>query len=132
MSVIARSLSESYDSESGHVTYTADLTRPIAELADVPWVLEPARTAARTWAEALCRDAGFCSRANCGVEDAGWLAWERAKASRAVAVGDQFGQQRGCQAVVGQVVVQRSEVGGFVAHAGFDGGTRTSKPSVQP
>jgi DNA-binding transcriptional LysR family regulator len=31
----------------------------IEELAGVPWVLEPAGTAARTWAETLCRDAGF-------------------------------------------------------------------------
>jgi DNA-binding transcriptional LysR family regulator len=31
----------------------------IAELADDPWVLEPPGTAARIWAEALCRNAGF-------------------------------------------------------------------------
>ncbi len=33
--------------------------RPLAALADRPWVMEPAGTAARRWALARCRDAGF-------------------------------------------------------------------------
>jgi DNA-binding transcriptional LysR family regulator len=31
----------------------------LADLADRPWVMEPAGTAARAWATRLCRDAGF-------------------------------------------------------------------------
>lgn len=31
----------------------------ISDLADEPWVMEPAGTSARLWATALCRDAGF-------------------------------------------------------------------------
>ncbi|GAA0245761.1 LysR family transcriptional regulator [Actinomadura nitritigenes] len=31
----------------------------LADLADSPWVMEPAGTAARAWATRLCRDAGF-------------------------------------------------------------------------
>jgi DNA-binding transcriptional LysR family regulator len=31
----------------------------LADLAGVPWVMEPAGTAARAWATRLCRDAGF-------------------------------------------------------------------------
>jgi DNA-binding transcriptional LysR family regulator len=33
--------------------------RALAQLADHPWVMEPAGSAARTWAVALCRTAGF-------------------------------------------------------------------------
>ncbi|MBO2461407.1 LysR family transcriptional regulator [Actinomadura violacea] len=39
----------------GTVPPDADL----ADLAELPWVMEPAGTAARAWATRLCRDAGF-------------------------------------------------------------------------
>ncbi|WP_307045023.1 LysR family transcriptional regulator [Agromyces ramosus] len=32
---------------------------PLRAASDLPWVLEPAGTASRDWAEQLCRDAGF-------------------------------------------------------------------------
>ncbi|MRG59768.1 LysR family transcriptional regulator [Agromyces sp. CFH 90414] len=37
----------------------ADASAPLAEAAKHPWVLEPAGTASREWAEQLCREAGF-------------------------------------------------------------------------
>ena len=33
--------------------------RPLAELGDHPWIMEPSGTAARHWATAVCRAAGF-------------------------------------------------------------------------
>ncbi|GAA1620316.1 LysR substrate-binding domain-containing protein [Leucobacter chromiireducens] len=36
-----------------------DATQELGELAGLPWVLEPAGTATRSWAEQLCRAAGF-------------------------------------------------------------------------
>ncbi|HEU5028172.1 MAG TPA: LysR substrate-binding domain-containing protein [Spirillospora sp.] len=38
---------------------TAPPDAALADLADLPWVMEPAGTAARAWATRLCRDAGF-------------------------------------------------------------------------
>lgn len=36
-----------------------DSARTLADLADVPWVMEPRGTATRHWAEQACRSAGF-------------------------------------------------------------------------
>src|SRR5215207_2018683 len=37
----------------------SDATTGLTEASDLPWVLEPAGTASREWAEQLCREAGF-------------------------------------------------------------------------
>lgn len=38
---------------------TMDASTALSSAATLPWVMEPAGTAARGWAEQLCRDAGF-------------------------------------------------------------------------
>ncbi|RXZ73218.1 LysR family transcriptional regulator [Agromyces albus] len=45
--------------QATRIEATPDSGSPLAAASDLPWVLEPAGTASREWAEQLCREAGF-------------------------------------------------------------------------
>lgn len=45
--------------QATRIETTPDTSNPLPATSGLPWVLEPAGTASRQWAEQLCRDAGF-------------------------------------------------------------------------